>query len=216
MTFFKKYPLGDSCICWSLGNIIDPSITRKILSVYRILKNDHAITPGFRDIVPSYTALALHYDPLVYDIDEMTERIEQTIQRVWASELSEEMEKSAKVIHLKVCYTGEDLQRVASHNGLSVDEVIARHTAPFYTVAMIGFIPHFPYLIGLDKRLETPRLSNPRTKVPAGSVAIGGAQTGIYPSESPGGWNIIGTTDPEPLKRLEPGDRIKFCEESDL
>lgn len=216
MTFFKKYPMGDSCLCWAVGNTIDPSVSSKILSAYRFLKNTISTEPGFRDLVPSYTALALHYDPLVSDIDDMTERIEQVIQRIWASEQSEEMGKSAKVIQLKVCYTGEDLQRVASHNGLSVSEVIARHTAPIYTVAMIGFIPHFPYLIGLDKRLETPRLSSPRTKVPAGSVAIGGSQTGIYPSESPGGWNIIGTTDPEPLKQLEPGDRIKFCEESDL
>lgn len=208
--------MGDSCLCWAVGNAIDPSVSSKILSAYRFLKNILSAEPGFRDLVPSYTALALHYDPLISDIDDLTEKIEQVIQRVWASEQPEEMEKSAKVIHLMVRYTGEDLQRVASHNGLSVSEVIARHTAPFYTVAMIGFIPHFPYLIGLDKRLETPRLSSPRTKVPAGSVAIGGGQTGIYPTESPGGWNIIGTTDPEPLKQLEPGVRIKFCEESDL
>lgn len=208
--------MGDSCLCWAVGNAIDPSVSSKILSAYRFLKNILSAEPGFRDLVPSYTALALHYDPLISDIDDLTGKIEQVIQRVWASEQPEEMEKSAKVIHLMVRYTGEDLQRVASHNGLSVSEVIARHTAPFYTVAMIGFIPHFPYLIGLDKRLETPRLSSPRTKVPAGSVAIGGGQTGIYPTESPGGWNIIGTTDPEPLKQLEPGVRIKFCEESDL
>lgn len=208
--------MGDSCLCWAMGNAIDPVVSRKILSAYRLLKNDLSTQPGFRDLVPSYTALALHYDPLITDIDDLTKKIEQAIQRVWASEQSEEMEKAAKVFQFVVRYSGEDLKRVASYNGLSVSEVIERHTSPIYTVAMIGFIPHFPYLIGLDKRLETPRLSSPRTKVPAGSVAIGGAQTGIYPSESPGGWNIIGTTDPEALKHLEPGDRIKFCEESDL
>lgn len=216
MTFFKKYPMGDSCLCWVVGNTIDPSVSSKILSAYRFLKNNLSAEPGFRDLAPSYTALALHYDPLILDIDDITKKIEQVIQRAWASEQTEEMEKSVKVINLMVCYTGEDLQRVAFHNGLSVSEVIARHTAPIYTVAMIGFIPHFPYLIGLDKRLETPRLSSPRTKVPAGSVAIGGAQTGIYPTESAGGWNIIGTTDPQTLEHLEPGDRVKFCEESDL
>ena len=107
-------------------------------------------------------------------------------------------------------YDGEDLSRVADHTGLSVPEIIASHTRPEYTVAMIGFLPHFPYLIGLPDELATPRLESPRKRVPAGSVAIGGAQTGIYPRESPGGWNIVGTTNPADLKRLKPGDTVIF------
>ena len=90
--------------------------------------------------------------------------------------------------------------------------MVTIHTKAEYTVAMVGFLPHFPYLTGLDKKIETPRLDNPRTKVPKGSVAIGGAQTGIYPVESPGGWNLIGTTDPLLLVDIEPGDIVEFKE----
>ena len=99
---------------------------------------------------------------------------------------------------------------MARHNSLSIDAVIGLHSAGRYTVAMIGFQPHFPYLMGLDKRLTTPRLDTPRTKIPAGAVAIGGAQTGIYPRPSPGGWNLIGMTEIQPLKGLKPGDTVLF------
>ena len=115
-------------------------------------------------------------------------------------------------LRFPVVYDGEDLERVASHAGLAVDEVVRLHTLPRYTVAMIGFLPHFPYLIGMDARLATPRLSDPRRRVPAGSVAIGGAQTGIYPSESPGGWNLVGRTNPRLLSGVRPGDAIVFEE----
>lgn len=206
--FFKKYPIGDSCLCWSLGMVIDRDVSRKILAAYRELKTGLAEEPGFRDLVPSYTALALHFDPLVADIP----RIEAVIRQRLVN-LPEEETNTGKAFRLTVRYNGCDLKRVADHAGIPVRDVIDRHKAVTYTVAMIGFIPHFPYLLGLDKHIETPRLPSPRTKVPAGSVAIGGSQTGVYPAESPGGWNIIGTTDPLPLKRIAPGDTVIFCEE---
>ncbi len=102
---------------------------------------------------------------------------------------------------------------MAENAGMSVREVIDLHRQTEFMVAMVGFKPHFPYLIGLDERLVTPRLASPRTKIPAGSVAIGGAQTGIYPVESPGGWNLIGTTDPELLQEIRPGDTVVFKEQ---
>jgi len=111
---------------------------------------------------------------------------------------------------LPVAYTGEDLPRVAGRAGITVEEVIRRHTAPEYLVAMIGFRPHFPYLLGLDRSLVMPRLDSPRAAVPAGAVAIGGEQTGIYPETSPGGWNILGMTSPELLYSIEPGDSVVF------
>lgn len=121
---------------------------------------------------------------------------------------------------IPVCYGGDggpDLDVVAEHARLSRDDVIARHTAAEYTVAMLGFAPGFPYLLGLDPALHIPRRATPRTRVPAGSVAIGGAQTGIYPRELPGGWNLIGRTprvlfDPrrEPPALLAPGNRVRF------
>ncbi|MGH8111030.1 MAG: 5-oxoprolinase subunit PxpB [Rhodanobacteraceae bacterium] len=127
---------------------------------------------------------------------------------------------AARPIEIPVCYGGEsgpDLEAVARHAEIDPDQVVARHVAIEYTVAMLGFAPGFPYLLGLDAALHVPRRANPRTRVPAGSVAIGGAQTGIYPGELPGGWNLIGQTplvlfDPqrEPPCLLAPGDRVRF------
>lgn len=215
MTHFIKYPVGDSCLCWSLGSSIDPELSRIILSSYRILKKTVFQEKGVRDIVPSYTALALHFDPLCMDIGRIVRNIEKVLSEAGMTNHEEEFGTEQSIIHrLNVMYDGPDLERVAELNGLSLRDVAELHKTPCYTVAMIGFVPHFPYLMGLDPRLATPRLEKPRTKVPAGSVAIGGAQTGVYPSVSPGGWNIIGTMDPEPLKNISPGDRILFVEET--
>src|SRR5204862_7859316 len=120
------------------------------------------------------------------------------------------------VKEIPVIYNGPDLQRVAEHNQLTVAEVCERHAAVIYKVYMLGFSPGFPYLGDLDPCLHTPRLATPRMRVPAGSVAIGGQHTGIYASEPPGGWNIIGHTpvklfDSEEMSfLLHPGDRIRF------
>ena len=119
---------------------------------------------------------------------------------------------------IPVCYGGDfgpDLAFVAKHAGLTEAEVIRRHTGRDYRIYMLGFLPGFPYLGGLDPRLFTPRLQNPRTAIPAGSVGIGGEQTGIYPVASPGGWQLIGRTpldlfDPERPPRYAAGDCIRF------
>jgi KipI family sensor histidine kinase inhibitor len=129
---------------------------------------------------------------------------------------------SAELHEIPVTYDGADLVEIAERHGLGVGEVIERHAAPVYEVAMLGFSPGFPYLDGLDPKLISPRRANPRPKVSAGSIAIGGSHTGIYSIESPGGWNLIGTTDVrifDPSRRepddeamflLRPGDRVKF------
>ncbi len=121
-----------------------------------------------------------------------------------------------------VVYDGEDLAELAARHGLGIGEVIVRHSAPIYEVALLGFSPGFPYLTGLDPKLHTPRRVAPRPKVPAGSIAIGGAHTGIYSIESPGGWQLLGTTpqrifdpsrrdpDDEAMFLLRAGDRVKF------
>jgi KipI family sensor histidine kinase inhibitor len=118
----------------------------------------------------------------------------------------------ANLHRFPVIYDGEDLERVAQLTQLDKTDIIHRHTKVQYTVAMLGFLPYFPYLIGLDPSLHLPRLEMPRSKVPQGSVAIGGGQTGVYPCESPGGWNLIGRMDAEKLKSLEPGDKLEFFE----
>ena len=206
----ERYFIGDACIGWSLGTCISEAVSDRVLRVYRKLKNDgDANRLGIRDIVPSYNAFAVHFDPASAPIPELIE----TIDALVLSELHRTQNDSLggnRRLTLPVCYNGEDLGRVAELNGLSVETVVQLHTAGVYKVAMVGFLPHFPYLIGLDERLTTPRLETPRTHVPAGAVAIGGAQTGVYPRQSPGGWNIIGATDPQRLTPIKPGDTILF------
>ncbi len=127
--------------------------------------------------------------------------------------------EAADVREIPVRYDGMDLAEFAARLGLGVGEVIARHAAPIYEVALLGFSPGFPYLAGLDPALHVPRRAMPRARVPAGAVAVGGSHTGIYSVESPGGWHLLGTTpqrifdpgrEPERMFLLRPGDRVKF------
>ena len=202
------YFLGDACLCWELGSVIDRLTSLRVLYIYRQLqKNGELARLGVHDLVPSYTALAAHADPLC-DWESVRRLVDGCIVGMPTDE-ARLSERSVRHV-LPVSYHGEDLQRVAEHAGIAPDEVIRRHTAPEYLVAMIGFRPHFPYLLGLDSSLVSPRLDSPRLAVPAGAVAIGGEQTGVYPETSPGGWNILGLTSPELLYAIEPGDTVLF------
>lgn len=204
----STYFLGDACLCWELGNAIDRLTSLQVLYIYRLLKkNEELARLGVHDLVPSYTALAVHAGPLC-DWEAVRRIVDACVAGMPAEEAAL---RECSVRHvLPVSYHGEDLGRVAELAGLTTEEVIARHTAPEYLVAMIGFRPHFPYLLGLDSKLITPRLDSPRLAVPAGAVAIGGEQTGVYPETSPGGWNILGMTSPELLYAIEPGDTVTF------
>jgi KipI family sensor histidine kinase inhibitor len=122
-----------------------------------------------------------------------------------------------RVVEVPVVYDGQDLAEVAARTHLSASEVVQRHTAPEYLVAFLGFVPGFPYLVGLDPALHVPRRPTPRTRVPAGSVGLAGSQTGVYPASSPGGWQLIGRTEVvlfdvarEPPALLAAGDRLRF------
>ncbi len=212
----KRYFIGDDCICWSFGDVIDAGINSRVLSLYGLLKGSLLASELLlRDVVPSYTDLAVYFDPAESHVDVMIRRIEDLIaSNVEASGMR--LDGAGKKVVLPVVYDGEDLQRIADIHNLTVEEVIRKHTAVEYRVAMVGFRPYFPYLIGLDKDLVTARLDNPRTAVPAGSVGIGGAQTGVYPEQSPGGWNLLGRTDPELLKQVKPGDLLTMKEVSHL
>lgn len=162
-----------------------------------------------REWTISYTSVLLEFDP---------RHCPQQAPDFPLHCLTEGQEDSpAKIIPVR--YDGPDLARVATHTGLSIDAIIELHCAPLYQVQCLGFAPGFPYLSGLDARLHTPRLETPRTIIPAGSVAIGGSQTGIYPLPTPGGWNIIGSTtqslfDPHQSIThacfLKAGDLVKF------
>lgn len=170
---------------------------------------------GLIEVVPTYRSVTVHYDPLVITYEEVIEYIKKTEDKSEGIK-----EHKSHIIEIPVCYEdeyGPDLCDVASHNNISIEEVIRRHSSPDYLIYMIGFTPGFPYLGGMDKTIATPRLSKPRLKIEAGSVGIAGEQTGIYPVDSPGGWRIIGKT---PLKLydkdldtpvlLDMGDYLRF------
>jgi KipI family sensor histidine kinase inhibitor len=201
--------LGEGCMLWRFGDGISPEISTRVLNVYRKLQKQISNSPAVFDIVPAYDSLAIHFNPLEISPAELQNFVsEVNIKRTDDIEISQ--------FELPTIYNGEDLQLVAAHAGIALEKVIELHSQAEYTVAMIGFTPHFPYLIGLDPRLETPRLDSPRISIPAGSVAIGGAQTGVYPVESPGGWNLIGSTDPQILQYLRPGDIVRFVKVEQL
>jgi KipI family sensor histidine kinase inhibitor len=207
-------PLGDHALLIRLGDCIDIRLNRAALALADALRA--AALPGVRDIAPAYASVAVRYEPGAW-ADSPYERI-----TAWVDEIVYKLQEGAPpepltlpsspsqatgkrdLLEIPVCYGGEfgpDLEDVAVHAGLTADEVVAQHVDVEYRVAMLGFMPGFPYLLGLDSSLHTPRRSTPRTRVPAGSVAIGGAQTGIYPRELPGGWQLIGRT---PLSLFEP------------
>lgn len=168
-----------------------------------------------RDVVPAWDSVGVCFDPAQIDPDAALAWLQAHRDGDPGATLA-----TPRTIEIPVRYGGEhgvDLDAAAAELGLTPAVLVERHATPLYTVAMIGFMPGFPYLDGLDRALALPRLATPRSRVPAGSVGIGGAQTGIYPSESPGGWRLLGRTpltlfDPAtaPPSRLLPGDRVRF------
>ena len=207
-------PLGDSAVQVVLGDAPGEPARRRVAAAARRLAESGL--SGLVECVPGFTSLTIHYDPVQLPAAEW---LESSLARILA-DLDEGESDEGRLVEIPVCYGGElgpDLESVASLHGLAADEAVALHAAGDYRVHLVGFVPGFPYLGGLDAKLATPRRESPRTAVPAGSVGIGGAQTGIYPVESPGGWQLIGRTplrlfdahrDPPALLRA--GDRIRF------
>ena len=204
---------GDTGLLLELGKEIDPKINRICVMTAKSLKEKQV--PGIRDIIPSYAAVMVSYDPSVLSFSDVKDTVLSVLSE---TELNDETESA--VISIPVLYDGEDLPFVAENAGLSIEEAIRIHTEGIYHVYMMGFLPGFAYLGGLDERLKTPRLSSPRKHVPQGSVGIAGMQTGVYPLDSPGGWQLIGRT---PLKLYDPknseapillhtGDTVRFVQ----
>ena len=184
-------PVGDRAISIDFGQVIDPTINRHIRQTIERIKELQL--EGIIELVPTYCALLVEYDAMLYSYSEICNIIEPTLDEGMTNTTNE----LVTVVEVPTVYGGEfgpDLSFVASHNHLSEDEVISIHSGTDYLVYMLGFIPGFTYLGGMDPRIATPRLSSPRTLIPAGSVGIAGEQTGTYPSDSPGGWQIIGRT----------------------
>ena len=184
-------PVGDCAISIDFGQVIDPKINRQIRQVIeqiKVLQLD-----GIIELVPTYCALLVQYDAMVYTYSDICKILEPTLQE----SVMDSANELVTIVEIPTVYGGEfgpDLGFVASHNHISEDEVVSIHSGTDYLVYMLGFIPGFTYLGGMDPRIATPRLSSPRILIPAGSVGIAGEQTGTYPSDSPGGWQIIGRT----------------------
>ncbi|WP_273717164.1 5-oxoprolinase subunit PxpB [Alkalihalobacillus pseudalcaliphilus] len=190
MTTFEIQPLGDRAVRISFGDEISLDTQEKLIAAQRVL--DAANIKSVEHWLPSYTALTVLYDPLIHSFQELKQELTSCLKDIPHAKL-----EHSKIFHIPVCYGGQfgpDLEYVADFHQMSTKEVIDYHTEPTYPIYMIGFAPGFPYLGGLNEKLFTPRLSVPREKVYAGSVGIGGKQTGIYPISSPGGWQIIGRT----------------------
>lgn len=216
MTDPQVQSLADHGLLVTFGDQISVELSRRIGRLVDRLDAVHLA--GVIDLVPSYTTLAAIIDPLMAD----SSAIAETIRRLWneISDVSSIEESAAREIIIPVVYGGEhgpDLADVAAHSGLTDEEVVRRHAGGRYVIGALGFAPGFSYLIGLPPELTTPRRAAPRTSVPAGSVGIGGSQTGVYALPTPGGWSLIGRT---PLRLFRPerdepfliqaGDNVRF------
>ena len=204
---------GDSAVNLCFGTRICPETSALVHNAAARL-NEPPI-PGVVDIVPTFCSIMVCYDPTVLQYEYIIRTVEDRLRGLDAN-----VTDAGKTVEIPVCYGGEfglDLEYVAEYHDMTVEEVIRLHTEPSYPIGMLGFLPGFAYLGGLDERLHTPRLETPRVRLEAGAVGIGGAQTGIYPLPSPGGWQILGRTpvrpyDPnrEPAFLYAAGDNIKF------
>ena len=212
-------PLGDRALVVGLGDRIGELAFQRVRAAVECLDGFH---PAITDLVAGFTSVTVHYDPSVVarlsaELPHvaLTQAIGQRLRALGPRALPQ-----SRLVEIAVCYAADfapDLEEVARHAALPVEAAIALHSSATYSVHMIGFAPGFPYLAGLDARLATPRRAEPRTRVAAGSVGIGGEQTGIYPITTPGGWNIIGRTPlvlfdarRDPAVLLHVGDRVRF------
>ena len=204
-------PCGDAALAIEFGSTIDPRINARVLALDARLTGQ---VPGVVETVPTYRSLLVHYDPVATDFDTVSSCLASL-----AEDLPDEPSEG-RVWRIPVVYGGEfgiDLEDVAVRHGLTASQVIEKHSAPLYRVYMIGFVPGYAYLGGLDPDLATPRRETPRLAVPAGTISIGGVQAVVASIEAPSGWHLLGRTpvrsfklDREPVFLIQAGDRVKF------
>ena len=210
----KIEALGDSALVINLADEISDSsgLLARVLSAAATIEG--VKLPGVVDVTSSYESVAVFFD-----LPQVEPDIEDKI-RVLIASAGVRVSGKKRRVQIPVCYDEEfalDLDRVANHTSLTPDAIVTLHSSAEYTVACIGFMPGFPFLAGLPQQLRVPRLESPRTKVSAGSVAIANTQAGVYPLESPGGWNVLGRTplqlfrlNENPPTLLRPGDCVQF------
>lgn len=204
---------SDQSLMIYLGEGIHIETHHRVLKLLRLLENKPIA--GVRSLHPAYCSMLIVFDPVQLEHEDLRRTLTDYLDRLETASLPE-----PRTVEIPVCYGGEqgpDLDDVAALHGISPDRVIELHSSASYVVYFLGFVPGFAYLGGLPHEIATPRLDAPRKRVPAGSVAIGGSQTGIYPFETPGGWRLIGKTplrifdDTRPqMSTLSIGDVVRF------
>lgn len=218
---FEIEPLGEDCAVISLGNVISEDVNRRAVSIAKSIGSS-----GFEGLIeasPAYSSVAVYFDPRKARSEAKTpfEIVKALLEHIVRS-AEPSIENETRVHEVPVRFgdeAGPDLDEVAERRGLTSDDVVEIFLSRSYRVYMLGFLPGFPYLGTLDQRIATSRRATPRTLVPAGSVGIAGSQTGIYPFDSPGGWQLIGRTDvtvfdpsAEDPAMFRPGDTVRFVE----
>ena len=211
---YKILPCGECAVTVEFSREIDPRAGDAAVRLAGELRSRN--TAGILEIIPTYRSVTVCYDPFILSLKELKKVTAACMRSARGTEQSE----SKRRFYIPVCYGGRfgmDLEYIARETGLDMREIVRRHISREYPINMIGFLPGFPYLSGMDETIAVPRLENPRERIPAGSVGIGGKQTGVYPIASPGGWRLIGRT---PVRLYDPhrnppvlykaGDRIRF------
>ncbi len=208
-------PFGDAAVLVTIGEVIDPAISRRARAIAAALNELRGRDPRFGRPVPAYASVLVPFDPLGLGSEEASAIVAQA-----AGHAPERDDSGGRLVEIPIRYGGEDgpdLTAVAAERGLTAAEVVAAHSGTEYEAYFLGFAPGFAYLGRVPAAIAPPRLATPRQRVPAGSVGIAGEQTGVYPADLPGGWRIIGRTDVRmwDLERaspalVEPGDRVRF------
>jgi KipI family sensor histidine kinase inhibitor len=204
--------VSDSALLARFSGPTPMEVQARVTALFDAIRE--ASIEGVRNLHPAFRSLLVVYNPMRWTPQALLQRLEEAGRR------ASPIPKCAKPVTLPVCFSpgfAPDLPGVCATAGLEADEAIGLFTARAYRVAFLGFTPGFPYLLGLPPALATPRRARPRTHIPAGSVGIAGEQTGIYPADTPGGWQIIGRTplrlfdaEREPMSLLLPGDEVRF------
>lgn len=218
---YHMYPCGDHALTIEWGDAIDVSVNKMVIALFDLLKAQGI--KGVKDVIPAYHSVTVIYDTALLKKQVKTATVYEWISRQVGKLIDNSIadtEKKSRLVRIPVCYDlslAPDLVSLAGIHKMNIDEVVKLHTGKTYRVYMIGFLPGFTYMGSVDEKINTPRKINPRTLVPAGSVGIAGEQTGIYPVDSPGGWQLIGQT---PVKMfdaandepcyVQPGDEVQF------
>lgn len=201
----NSYFLSPNCFIYNVSDKLSLDDNLKILTICRDIFVDKTFLTqnSIYDLVPTYNSIAFHFSRC--DVDNIDSIILNRISKVDFDKPSD-----STTHHIDVHYNGEDLAKVASQTCMTIEQVIQKHIQNTYHIAMLGFKPYFPYLLGMDEVLKVPRLDKPRNRVSKGSIGIGGMQTAIFTTDTPSGWNMIGKTDFDDFSKFTAGDKIIF------